>query len=72
MCIFSYWIYVGPGAIAHLPVAGSTVGVCVDPVEVGHPAAVMVAGYVHVFASLSKVPSAAVHAATNAALSPLC
>jgi hypothetical protein len=30
VCIFSYWIYVGPGCIiVHLPL--TTVGVCVDP-----------------------------------------
>ena len=30
VCIFSYWIYAGPGCIiVHLPL--TTVGVCVDP-----------------------------------------
>jgi len=30
VCLLSYWIYVAPGCIVHLPL--TTVGVCVDPV----------------------------------------
>ena len=47
VCIFSYWIYAGPGCIVHLPL--TTVGVCVDPLGGGQ---VCVAGNVHV-----KLPS---------------
>ena len=44
MCIFSYWIYVGPGCIiVHLLL--TIVVVCVDPSGGGE---VCVAGYVHV------------------------
>ena len=47
MCIFSYWIYVGPGCIiVHLPL--TTVGVCVDPVGVGQVYVGGVDGNVHV------------------------
>ena len=46
MCIFSYWIYVAPGCIVHLPL--TTVGVCVDPVGVGQVYVGGVDGNVHV------------------------
>lgn len=67
MCIFSCWIYVVSGCIAHSPLTGSTLPVCVDPSAGGQ---VAVAGYVHVCEppTLLKVPPAAVHVATLAAL----
>jgi len=47
VCIFRYWIYVGPGCIiVHLPF--TIVGVCVDPSGVGQVYAVGVDGNVHV------------------------
>jgi hypothetical protein len=46
VCIFSYWIYAGPGCIVHLPL--TTVGVCVDPVGVGQVSVGGVDGNVHV------------------------
>jgi len=64
VCIFSYWIYVAPICIVHLPL--TTVGVCVDPVGVGQ---VIVAGNVHTrFGnSLSRVlPGILRHSLTKA------
>ena len=46
MCIFSYWIYAGPGCIVYLPL--TTVGVCVDPVGVGQVYVGGVNGNVHI------------------------
>jgi hypothetical protein len=46
VCIFSYWIYVGPGCNVHLPL--TSVGVCVDPVGVGQIYAGGVDGNIHV------------------------
>jgi hypothetical protein len=71
---FQLWIYVVSGCIAHLPLTGSTVPVCVDPSAGGHIVAGPAGLYVHV--GLSNVPptptgGAAVHAVTNAALLPV-
>lgn len=46
MCISSYWIYVAPGCIVHLPL--TIVRFCVDPVGIGQVYASGVDGNVHV------------------------